>query len=58
MLVNCAQEDVTGNITTNTELTANNTYCLKGLLEYKVALHNNTAGKKIYGANDGSPDPG
>jgi hypothetical protein len=60
MLVSINAQDVviTGNITTNTELTANNTYLLKGLVRVQSgATLTIQAGTKIYGANDGSPDP-
>ena len=60
MLVSVNAQDVviTGNITTNTELTANNTYLLKGLVRVQSgATLTIQEGTKIYGANDGSPDP-
>jgi hypothetical protein len=60
MLVSVNAQDVviTGNITSDLTLTANNTYLLKGLVRVQSgATLTIQAGTKIYGANDGSPDP-
>ena len=60
MLVSVNAQDVvlSGNITTNTTLTANNTYLLKGLVRVQSgATLTIEPGTIIFGANDGSPDP-
>lgn len=56
--INAQDIVVTGNITSDYFMTANNTYLLKGLVRVQAgaALHIE-AGTTIYGANDGSPDP-